>query len=388
MDKKRLLILDAQNINSLAFVREMGKANHYVGVIGQSFMSLSFFSNYSDRNHVISNKLSDRGYVKQVIKIANEHNYDVIFPLSLKSFVSFSKYRSLLTKDLKIVIPPKDSMQIAYNKDQTFTHAKKNGIATPVTINLKKNNLSNHKSFFKNTNFPYVLKGSLSGINNVIFCNNIKQLLSGAKELLKNEKTIVCQEYVVGDTHGFYAYYQNDKLHSYFMHKRVKEYPITGGPSSVARSHYDDKLRIVSEKLLDSLNWNGPAMVEFKLDQNLNEYKLIEINPKLWGSLDLTISAGVNIPKIMLHHSLDKTFKSSLDYKDIYYRWVFPNEFMHNLASDFNVEKLEDGVKVETNILKEDMLPTFFQFSLAIFKSINYLIKGKLKYPSGKPTNY
>ena len=46
----------------------------------------------------------------------------------------------------------------------------------------------------------------------------------------------------------------------------------------------------ISEKLLDSLNWNGPAMVEFKLDQNLNEYKLIEINPKLWGSLDLTIS--------------------------------------------------------------------------------------------------
>ena len=386
MKKTKVLILDAQNINALAFVREIGKLNHYVGVLGQSFLSLSFLSNFSNKNHVIGKYINGKSYVHKIIQIAKKNQYEVIIPLSLKSFSLFSKYRNLIDDNVRIVLPPSESMEIASKKHKTFTYAGQNKISSPETIKIHKKNLSSLKPFIEKIGFPLVVKGSISGVDNLKYCNNLSQLIFAIRKLLENENVIICQEYIKGETHGFYAYYIDNKLHSYFMHKRIKQYPITGGPSSVARSHYDNKLKIVSEKLLDSLDWNGPVMIEYKFDKKSEEYKLIEINPKLWGSLDLTINAGVNIPIIMLHHSLGVKSKSFKNYKDIYFRWIYPNELLHDLATGFKRTNMQKGVEIKTNIFFEDFLPTIFQFSLAIFKFIIYLIKGKLRHPSGNPS--
>ena len=40
-------------------------------------------------------------------------------------------------------------------------------------------------------------------------------------------------------------------------------------------------------------------MAEFKYDTANGDYKLMELNAKLWGSLDLTIAAGIDVPKIL-----------------------------------------------------------------------------------------
>jgi len=61
---------------------------------------------------------------------------------------------------------------------------------------------------------------------------------------------------------------------------------MTGGPSTVAESIYDEELKRQGLLLLEALNWHGVAMVEFKKDSRDNEFKLMEINPKFWGSLD------------------------------------------------------------------------------------------------------
>ena len=48
---------------------------------------------------------------------------------------------------------------------------------------------------------------------------------------------------------------------------------------------------------MSSLNWVGVAMVECKKDIRDNSYKLIEINPRFWGGLELAIKCGVNFPR-------------------------------------------------------------------------------------------
>jgi protein-tyrosine-phosphatase len=51
-----------------------------------------------------------------------------------------------------------------------------------------------------------------------------------------------------------------------------------------------------AEALLRALNWHGVAMVEFKMDA-MDQHWLMEINPRLWGSLALSIDAGVDFPR-------------------------------------------------------------------------------------------
>ena len=98
------------------------------------------------------------------------------------------------------------------------------------------------------------------------------------------------------------------------MHERVRELPVSGGISTSARSYYERKLLEEGKRVLDNLNWHGPAMVEYKREQDTGEFKLIEINPKFWGSLELCLSAGMNFPLHLCDIASGKVLEYSEDY--------------------------------------------------------------------------
>lgn len=80
-----------------------------------------------------------------------------------------------------------------------------------------------------------------------------------------------------------------------FCHKRIREYPISGGPSTLCESIWDDRMVKYAIKLLTALDWKGFAMVEFKGDLK-GELKLMEINPRFWGSMMLSLQSGADLP--------------------------------------------------------------------------------------------
>ena len=45
-------------------------------------------------------------------------------------------------------------------------------------------------------------------------------------------------------------------VRAFFMHKRIREFPITGEASTCAESIFDDKLKKVGLELLQSLRWH------------------------------------------------------------------------------------------------------------------------------------
>jgi predicted ATP-grasp superfamily ATP-dependent carboligase len=86
-----------------------------------------------------------------------------------------------------------------------------------------------------------------------------------------------------------------------FGHRRLREKPPTGGVSVLSESIAipDDALGYAS-RLLEELQWQGVAMVEFKVDSRDGVPKLMEVNGRFWGSLQLAIDAGVDFPNILL----------------------------------------------------------------------------------------
>lgn len=68
-------------------------------------------------------------------------------------------------------------------------------------------------------------------------------------------------------------------------------------------------------RLLRELNWYGLAMVEFKVDPRDGVPKLMEINPKLWGSLNLAIASGVDFPALLYRLAVDGDVRPVFDYQ-------------------------------------------------------------------------
>lgn len=107
---------------------------------------------------------------------------------------------------------------------------------------------------------------------------------------------VLQQQYVFGRGIGIEFLYRHGRKVWHFAHERVREFPLSGGASSYRRSiQPPEHLLADAQKLLDHLSWHGVAVVEFKVDEH-GRHWLMEINPRLWGSLALAIDAGVDFP--------------------------------------------------------------------------------------------
>jgi predicted ATP-grasp superfamily ATP-dependent carboligase len=132
----------------------------------------------------------------------------------------------------------------------------------------------------------------------------------------------------VGYGVGVLADYSSNPI-ALFMHKRLHEYPVTGGTSTLRVSAWSRKLAEYSIKLLREMNWQGIAMVEFKLDKKNGSANLIEVNGRFWGSLPLAINAGVDFPYLLYKMIVGKDTFTVKGYKlGLTERWLIPGDLL------------------------------------------------------------
>jgi hypothetical protein len=70
-----------------------------------------------------------------------------------------------------------------------------------------------------------------------------------------------------------------------------------------------------ASRLISTIGWHGVAMVEFKWDDEENRPKLIEVNARFWGSLNLAIRAGVDFPYLLYRLALGETVEGPPAYR-------------------------------------------------------------------------
>ena len=97
----------------------------------------------------------------------------------------------------------------------------------------------------------------------------------------------IVQEKVVGPGEGVNLLLdEQSRLICAFCHRRLREYPASGGPSTCCVSFYDAGMIDQAYRLLASFGFVGMAMVEFKGG------KILEVNPRVWGSFPLSVCCG------------------------------------------------------------------------------------------------
>jgi predicted ATP-grasp superfamily ATP-dependent carboligase len=86
-----------------------------------------------------------------------------------------------------------------------------------------------------------------------------------------------------------------------FSHQRLREKPPAGGVSVYSESVEPDPALVErSEALLRHFDWQGVAMVEYKIDRATRTPYLMEVNGRFWGSLQLAIESGVDFPALLV----------------------------------------------------------------------------------------
>jgi len=170
-----------------------------------------------------------------------------------------------------------------------------------------------------------------TGARDVRYAYNFKDLEQFSKDMFRKYSNFLLQEYIPGDDYYGVSVIFNatNELRSAFVHKKIRQYPITGGVSTYAVSVHYPELVELSEKILRSIGWYGVANIEFKVDSRNGRPKLIEINPRLWGSLHLATESGINFPYLLYELAVTGDIKPKFDYREgVKFRWLLQGDLM------------------------------------------------------------
>jgi predicted ATP-grasp superfamily ATP-dependent carboligase len=221
-----------------------------------------------------------------------------VIPTDDQVLLALSEHYDELKDCAYIACPPPEIAWKILDKAATLDVAQKCGLRIPKTRLV-----SNSAQLLELTScfaFPWVLKPARKELN----IEEIKSLtLRSAGDVAAKFLTpkdfappMLLQEYCCGHGVGVEILLHNGECVAVFQHRRLKELPYTGGFSVSAIAEAPNPLLVQqSLTLLRALQWEGPAMVEFKIDATGGAV-LMEINGRYWGTISLPIYSGVNFP--------------------------------------------------------------------------------------------
>ena len=303
----RILVLDANQRSSLAVTRSLGSKGLWVMTADTTGSTLAGSSKYSQESETYHSPLaSPSKFFTDITAIIEKYAITFIIPITEESSYVLVENRLKLPPNVILPLPSSDAIEQVANKNKLFKFAESLNLSVPDTHYITKPEQA-VDIVNKATTFPIVLKPFKSKIliNNkiiptaVVIAHNKSEALTELKKPTFQNHEFMIQSYIEGEGQGLFALYSKGKAICHFSHRRLREKPPGGGVSVLSESkNIDPKMQQVSDKLLSHVEWEGVAMVEFKVSANGTPY-LMEINPRFWGSLQLAIDSGVDFPYLL-----------------------------------------------------------------------------------------
>jgi predicted ATP-grasp superfamily ATP-dependent carboligase len=312
----KILVTDGEGRSSLAVTRSLGRQGYTVLVCGSSSYTLASSSRFCQQGEVVPDPLKyGEAYAEAICNLAFKEKIDVILPMTEQSIYLLNLCRKRLPKTTTLACPRTDQVRILSNKMSLFKLAERLGVAMPQTFFLNNNN---DLSLIINSIFEYpvVIKPALSRIvvnegflsTNVTYAANRAELEAQYATSPALRFPSMIQDKIVGPGTGLFTLFDNNRHLALFSHRRLREKPPSGGVSVVSESvPLDNEMVEAASRLLSAVGWQGVAMVEFKRDERDGRPKLMEINGRFWGTLQLAISCGVDFPCLLLDTLQEKS---------------------------------------------------------------------------------
>jgi predicted ATP-grasp superfamily ATP-dependent carboligase/CelD/BcsL family acetyltransferase involved in cellulose biosynthesis len=302
--KERILILDGHTNQALACVRSLGNAGYEVLVASHQRLPLSGWSRHCSEAFFLKEQNVEA--FQGMREWAKQRAVKLVLPLTERSCLLCNAERGDWEGAGIIVgCGPDEMLKNAFDKALTLKLAKAAGVRIPPTYFSE--SLDASLQAVKEIGFPCVIKSRWSNAwdgkeflppKNPTYLNGPERSSEVLEEYRQGEHWPLIQGFVSGRGKGVFALCDRGEVVAWFAHERLRDTRPTGSSSSLRRSiRLEPRLREPAERLLRSLNWHGPAMVEFK-DDGVNDPCLMEINGRFWGSLQLAIDAGVDFPRL------------------------------------------------------------------------------------------
>lgn len=302
----KVLIADGRARQSLPLIRAFRNLGCEVSALCASKLDVAYASRYTNYKLIgVCDNAREQETVSQIRSILECRKFDIVVPTSdfsarilSKNKIEFSRYAAVASNDY-------DVFEKAADKLQTMKICMEQGIPCPYTLTGAQNVETVLSSEIQ---FPIVVKPRI-GYGAIGFrkINNVDELKALFLELGEFASDFVFQEYIPQtDIQYECAMFidNNNRAKTSLVFSKNRWFPVNGGSSTLNITVDRSDIVKSCSRLLQGINWRGAADIDLIQDPRDGVAKVMEINPRVSGSVKIAFDAGVDQARQMLELSL------------------------------------------------------------------------------------
>ena len=287
------IVTDVHYRMSLAIIRDLADAG--VSVIACDYADIQkpagFFSNrIAGRVPLAREGYADGLFALCKQTMEQDGQKPALIPVGAKTLALVSQQRERFAGVSGLLVPKEQDLALLNDKECVANLAQALGIPVPRA----------YAGAARPVQFPAVVKpvcgekAGLSAAERYVIARDAQQLERAVAHFtgVTGQRPLI-QEYLCGGAAGCSVLAREGKVLASICHERIREYPVSGGPSSCCRKIDAPELLQYAQKITASLGYSGVAMFEFKQGAD-GAYRLLEVNPRVWGTYPLTRVCGSN----------------------------------------------------------------------------------------------
>jgi predicted ATP-grasp superfamily ATP-dependent carboligase len=282
---KTVLVTDVSSYKAVVAIRHLRRRYSDLRVLATDHRPFvrRVHTRHAPEVHIIKvSPETGEPYATELAHLIREHAVDLLIPVNSKEIRVLVKHRALFGDALSYMGPSElyDELDDKAAFSRLIDRA---GLPQPRA----------YQSL--DAPLPLVVKPSRgSSAKGVEYLTTEEERAAFKPVLAASPADFVIQEYVTGEGIGYSGYFENGRPLVTYAHRRVAEYPASGGSSAVRERYpYADlpALEALINRLLEAAPWSGFAMFELKR-RAAGDFVFIECNPRIWGSLHQGLADG------------------------------------------------------------------------------------------------
>ena len=303
-ERESVLIPTGYDPGCYPCVYSLGKRGVHTVVASENDDVPSFASRYCGETAVLPDPDDDLlAYRDALVGFAARPDVQTVIPIREQDIYLFAKYRERFERYVSLVAPDLATLRRVHDRKELFDAAAAAGVPAPETRLLSAVDDWSPRLLVKSRyNLladewvdAYAPEAASIADDIVHLEPGETPDLDAIRERMGHEPIV--QEFVPkAGEYMFAAIYDRGEPLATFQHRQIRGNSYRGGGGVYRKSIYDPELEEVARALLAELEWHGLACIEYMQDAETGEYKLAEINPRMWQSLPATVRAGADFP--------------------------------------------------------------------------------------------
>src|SRR6185312_1438377 len=303
-----VLVLDAQYRQSLACMRVFGRRGLAVGAVAceAEAWAPSFSSRWCAFHATVPDfARAGDGYIDELLQLIDDHHVQFIVPAHDGSIATLRKRRGEIERRTALPLAHERALDVAVNKERTLQLAAELRVRVPRTITAR--DQDDVRAATAELGLPVVVKPveswlEASANSERVRAHSAISMTAAhgyAESVFLRGGHVLMQEWLPGHRDAVSVFRAHGQSWAKFAQRSRREWPILGGASVFYESiALDRELDLASESLVDAMDLDGCSVVEYRRDRE-GMPVLMEVNPRMAGSVGLAVTCGVDFPGML-----------------------------------------------------------------------------------------